>query len=54
MRALVLVPLLLLAAPATAADIVCEGPFAADSSEARLIEAFGKDNVCLLYTSRCV
>lgn len=45
MRALVLFPLLLLAAPAMAADIVCEGPFAADSSEARLIEAFGKDNV---------
>ena len=45
MRALVLFPLLLLAAPAMAADIACEGPFAADSSEARLIEAFGKDNV---------
>lgn len=45
MRALVLFPLLLLAAPAMAADLVCEGPFAADSSEARLIEAFGKDNV---------
>ena len=45
MRALVLFPLLLLAAPAMAADIVCDGPFAGDSSEARLIETFGKDNV---------
>lgn len=45
MRTLVLFPLLLLAAPAMAADIACEGPFAADSSEARLIEAFGKENV---------
>lgn len=45
MRAQVLFPLLLLAAPAMAADIACEGPFAADSSEARLIEVFGKDNV---------
>jgi len=45
MRSLALFPLLLMAAPAMAADIVCEGPFAADSSEARLIETFGKDNV---------
>lgn len=45
MRALALLPLLLAVAPAMAADIACEGPFAADSSEARLIEAFGKDNV---------
>lgn len=45
MRSLALFPLLLLAAPAMAADIACEGPFAADSSEAKLIETFGKDNV---------
>ena len=45
MRPLLLLPLLLLAAPAMAADIACEGPFAADSTEARLIETFGKDNV---------
>lgn len=45
MRALVLFSLLLLAAPAVAADLACEGPFAGDSSEARLIESFGKDNV---------
>lgn len=45
MRALVLFPLLLLAAPAMAADLACQGPFAGDSSEARLIESFGKDNV---------
>lgn len=45
MRTLVLFPLLLLATPAMAADIACEGSFAADSSEARLIEAFGKENV---------
>ncbi len=45
MRSFVLFPLLLLAAPAMAADIACEGPFAGDSSEARLIETFGTDNV---------
>lgn len=45
MRALVLFPLLLLAAPAMAAEIACEGPFGVDSSEARLIQTFGKDNV---------
>ena len=45
MRSLVLFPLLLLAAPVMAADIACEGPFAGDSSEARLIESFGKENV---------
>lgn len=45
MRSLILFPLLLLAAPAMAADIACDGPFAGDSSEARLIETFGKDNV---------
>lgn len=45
MRALVLFPLLLVAAPAMAADLSCEGPFAGDSSEARLVEAFGRDNV---------
>jgi len=31
--------------PAAADEITCEGPFAADSSEARLIETYGKDNV---------
>lgn len=44
MRILALVPLLL-AAPASAEEIKCEGPFAADSSEARLIETYGKENV---------
>ncbi|MDB5542620.1 MAG: hypothetical protein JWQ89_4347 [Devosia sp.] len=45
MRPLALFPLLLLAAPAMAADITCDGPFAADSSEARLIETYGRENV---------
>lgn len=47
MNRFVLAPsvLLLLATPATAVEITCDGPFAADSSEARLIETFGKDNV---------
>ncbi len=45
MRHLVLLPLLLAAAPLSAAEIVCDGPFAIDSSEARLIEVFGRDNV---------
>jgi hypothetical protein len=45
MRPLLLLPLLLAATPALAAEIACEGPLAADSSEARLIEAYGADNV---------
>lgn len=45
MRTLALVPFLLLAGPAMAGEIKCEGAFAADSSEARLVESFGKDNV---------
>jgi hypothetical protein len=44
MRAMLLVPALL-ATPTFAADISCEGPFAADSSEARLTETFGAENV---------
>jgi len=31
--------------PASAAEMTCDGPFAADSSEARLVEAFGRENV---------
>ncbi|MBK8082585.1 MAG: hypothetical protein IPK28_01460 [Devosia sp.] len=34
-----------LLAPASAAEIACDGPFAADSSEARLVETFGGENV---------
>ena len=45
MRILALVPLLLAAAPALADEIKCDGAFAADSSEARLVETYGKDNV---------
>jgi hypothetical protein len=45
MLRLTLVPLLLLATPAAAAQLTCDGPFAADSSEARLVETFGRDNV---------
>lgn len=45
MRRLLLLPALFLATPAFAEQLSCEGPFAADSSEAKLIEAFGKDNV---------
>ena len=44
MRILALLPILL-AAPAVGDEIRCEGPFAADSSEARLIETYGKENV---------
>lgn len=43
-RALLL-PLLLLATPAAAAELTCDGAFAIDSSESRLIEIFGKENV---------
>jgi len=45
MRHLLLLPALLLATPAFAEQLSCDGPFAADSSEAKLIETFGKDNV---------
>jgi hypothetical protein len=37
--------LALLSSGAMAAEIACDGPFAADSSAQRLIETFGKDNV---------
>jgi len=42
---LTLLSLALLATPALADDLHCDGPFAADSSEARLVETFGRDNV---------
>ena len=45
MLRLTLVPLLFVATPAFAAQLTCDGPFAADSSEARLVETFGRDNV---------
>lgn len=45
MRLLVLPALLLAATPAFAEQLVCDGPFAPDSSEARLVEAFGRQNV---------
>lgn len=46
MRRLLLLPAFFLAAtPAFAEQLTCDGPFAADSSEAKLIEAFGKENV---------
>jgi len=46
MRHCLLLPsLLLLATPVVADEIACEGPFAADSSESRLQEVFGADNV---------
>jgi hypothetical protein len=40
-----LVALFALATPTLAEEIVCEGAFAIDSSEARLIEVYGADNV---------
>jgi hypothetical protein len=40
-----LVALFSLATPTLAEEIVCEGAFAIDSSEARLIELYGADNV---------
>jgi len=40
-----LVPLLLLAGPVSALEVACEGAFAIDSSEARLIEIYGASNV---------
>ena len=45
MRHLLLLPALLLATPAFAEQLTCDGPFSADSSEARLVEAFGQENV---------
>lgn len=46
MRAtLFLLPTILLASPALAEEFSCEGAFAIDSSEARLIEIYGADNV---------
>jgi hypothetical protein len=45
MRRLLLLPALLLATPAFADQLSCDGPFSADSSAQKLIEAFGKDNV---------
>lgn len=45
-RSLIPLPaLLLLAQPALAAEVTCEGAFAADSSEERLVELFGATNV---------
>lgn len=44
-RTLLLLPALLLVSPAFAAEITCEGAFAIDSSETRLIEIYGRDNV---------
>jgi hypothetical protein len=44
-RLLLALPLALVALPAAAAEMACAGPFAADSSERRLIETFGRDNV---------
>ena len=46
MRRLLLLPALFLAAtPAFAEQLTCDGAFAADSTEAKVIETFGKDNV---------
>jgi len=45
LRRTLLLPVLLLASPAIAAEIKCEGVFAADSSAQRVEETFGKDNV---------
>ncbi len=42
---LCLLPLLLVTSPVAALEIACEGAFAIDSSEARLIEIYGVDNV---------
>jgi len=40
-----LLPLLVLATPASAGEIACEGAFAIDSSEARLVDIYGAENV---------
>ena len=45
MRHLLLLPALLLATPSLASELRCDGPFGADSSEARLIEEFGSANI---------
>lgn len=45
LRHALLLPLVLFAAPAFAAEIKCEGAFAADSSADRLVELYGADNV---------
>ena len=45
MRALMLLTAVLTATPILSAEIKCEGAFAADSSEARLIETYGAGNV---------
>ena len=45
LRRALLVPVLLLATPALADEIRCEGVFAADSSAQRLEETYGKENV---------
>jgi hypothetical protein len=45
LRRALFLPVLLFATPALAAEIRCEGAFAIDTSEARLIELYGKDNV---------
>jgi hypothetical protein len=45
MKYAVIVALALTATSAAAEEMQCEGPFAIDTSEARLIEAFGADNV---------
>ncbi|MHA6298454.1 hypothetical protein [Devosia sp. CAU 1758] len=43
--ALFLLPSVLLAAPVLAEEVACEGAFGIDSSEARLIEIYGAENV---------
>lgn len=45
LRHALLLPVLLLATPALAADISCEGAFGADTSEARLKDIYGAANV---------
>lgn len=45
MRLLLLPAFVLVATPALAAELTCDGPFAPDSSEAKLVEAFGRENV---------
>lgn len=45
LRRALLLPVLVLATPAFADEIKCEGAFAADSSARRLEEIYGKDNV---------
>jgi hypothetical protein len=45
MRRALIATFAVLATPAAAEEIACEGPFAIDSSEARLIEFFGAENV---------